>query len=245
VTRIPGECSRFRAPLRPYSVAWLSRLRAAKGYELAVRALGSGWFLFLALASGLTALTHAKDLGTAHSGPAEWTALLASACLLLFYLVLWWLMLLRPQPIAQTEGFLPSLNAFAGTYLPWTIVLFAQGVASTGQKLASAMFLLFGSALMVVVICHLGRAFSIVPQARRLVRTGPYAMVRNPLYLAEEVALLGMLLQFYSLVTLIVLLAHGALQIRRIFYEESLLRRVFPDYGDYARSTSRLVPYIW
>ena len=52
---------------------------------------------------------------------------------------------------------------------------------------------------MIVVIFHLGRSFSIVPQARTLVRTGPYKFVRNPLYLAEEVALLGTLLQFYSL----------------------------------------------
>jgi protein-S-isoprenylcysteine O-methyltransferase Ste14 len=245
VSPIPGACSQPGARPRAYSVTWLSRLRAAKGYELAVRALGSGWFLFLALVSGLTALTHAKGLGSGHSGPAEWPALLASVCLLLFYLVLWWLMLLRPQPIAQTDGLLPSLNAFIGTYLPWTIVLFAQDEASAGRKLASAIFLLLGAVLMVVVIVHLGRAFSIVPQARSLVRTGPYAIVRNPLYLAEEVALLGMLLQFFSLVTLIVLLAHGVLQVQRIFYEERLLGGIFPDYDDYARSTSRLIPYVW
>jgi protein-S-isoprenylcysteine O-methyltransferase Ste14 len=226
-------------------VTWLSRLRAAKGYELAVRALGSGWFLFLALVAGLTVLTNAKGLGNAHSESAEWTALLASVCLLLYYLVLWGLMLLRPSPIAQTDGFLPSLNAFIGAYLPWTIVLFSRSEASAGQKLASATLLLFGTALMVVVILHLGRAFSIVPQARCLVRTGPYAIVRNPLYLAEEVALLGTLLQFYSLVALVVLLAHAALQVRRIFYEESLLRDIFPDYEGYARATSRLIPYVW
>jgi len=247
VSAIPDGCSQPGACPRPYSLtmAWLSRLRAAKGYELAVRALGSGWFLFLALVSGLTALTHARGLGTGDSGPAEWTALLASLCLLLFYLVLWWLMLLRPHPIGQTDGFLPSFNAFLGSYLPWTIVLFAREEVSVGQKFASALFLLFGTALMVVVIFHLGRSFSIVPQARYLVRTGPYAIVRNPLYLAEEVALLGMLLQFYSFVTLVLLLAHGALQARRIFYEERLLRRIFPDYDGYARSTSRLVPYVW
>jgi protein-S-isoprenylcysteine O-methyltransferase Ste14 len=55
---------------------------------------------------------------------------------------------------------------------------------------------------MVVVIFHLGRSFSVVPQARGLVRGGPYSFVRHPLYLAEEIALLGILLQFYSLATL-------------------------------------------
>ena len=98
---------------------------------------------------------------------------------------------------------------------------------------------------MVFVVFHLGRSFSIVPQARTLVRTGPYKFVRNPLYLAEEVAMLGILLQFYSPATLAVFLLHGAVQVRRIFYEENLLRLTLPDYACYAASTSRLIPYIW
>jgi protein-S-isoprenylcysteine O-methyltransferase Ste14 len=197
------------------------------------------------MVTGKTAFTRGQDIGILHSSPAEWAALLASVCLLLCYLVLWWLMLHRRSPIAQTDGLLPSLTAFLATYLPWSIVLFAQGETTAGLNLASAMLLLVGAASMVAVILHLGRCFSIVPQARRLVRSGPYAMVRNPLYLAEEIALFGMLLQFWSLATVVVLLVHGVLQVRRIFYEESLLRHSFADYGDYARSTSHLIPFVW
>jgi protein-S-isoprenylcysteine O-methyltransferase Ste14 len=178
-------------------------------------------------------------------GPAEWIACFSRSCLVLFYLMLWWLMLLRPLPIARSCGWRPSLIAFVGTYLPWIVVLLARGDASAGRNLASALLLLVGTGLMMVVIVHLGRSFSIVPQARRLVTTGPYAIVRNPLYLAEEIALLGMLLQFWSLATLVVLMAHGALQVRRIFYEEGLLRHSFADYDVYARTTPRLVPCIW
>jgi protein-S-isoprenylcysteine O-methyltransferase Ste14 len=65
------------------------------------------------------------------------------------------------------------------------------------------------------------------------------------LYLVEEVALLGTLLQFLSPLTLILFIAHGALQIRRMFYEEDLLRRTFADFDVYARSTPRLIPYVW
>jgi protein-S-isoprenylcysteine O-methyltransferase Ste14 len=98
---------------------------------------------------------------------------------------------------------------------------------------------------MVFVICHLGRNFSIVPQARRLVKAGPYAVVRHPLYLAEEVALLGVLVQFFSPLALTIFLAHGVLQIRRMFFEDELLRRSFPGFDAYARSTPRLIPYVW
>ena len=73
----------------------------------------------------------------------------------------------------------------------------------------------------------------------------PYSVVRHPLYLAEELALLSCLLRFFSPVTLALFLVHGALQIARMIFEENLLRSAFPDYDEYARSTSRLIPHVW
>jgi protein-S-isoprenylcysteine O-methyltransferase Ste14 len=227
------------------SATWLSRLRAARGYDLAVRLLGGGWFMALAIVVAGKAFHHGEAMTIGDFGPAGWPSLLASLCLVLFYVALCWLIILRSSPVASDEGVLPSFIAFVGSYLPWTIVLFVPGDASASQSLASAALLLIGSALMVFVIFHLGRCFSIVPQARTLVRRGPYAFVRNPLYLAEEVALLGALLQFYSPAMLALVLVHGALQVRRIFDEENLLRRTFPDYERYANSTPRLIPYVW
>jgi protein-S-isoprenylcysteine O-methyltransferase Ste14 len=171
--------------------------------------------------------------------------LLSSLCLSLFYLALFWLVLHRPSPMARTDGILPSITAFAATYLPWTIVLLAPGAATVRQNVASSALLLSGGVSMVFVICHLGHNFSIVPQARRLVRAGPYAVVRHPLYLAEEVALLGVLVEFFSPLALAIFLTHGVLQIWRMLFEERLLRRTFPDFEDYARSTPRLIPYVW
>jgi protein-S-isoprenylcysteine O-methyltransferase Ste14 len=230
---------------RLYFVNRLSRLRAARGYDIAVRAVGSAWFLLLALFLARKTLTHAAGMSIADVGPTGWPELLANVCLFLFYLALWWFILIRALPSARTHGVLPSLIAIVGSYLPWTMVLLAPGGASTGRSLASAVLLLLGTVLMVVTISHLGRSFSITPQAHKLVRAGPYRLVRNPLYLAEEVAILGTLLQFYSTATLLLFLAHCALQVRRIFYEENLLRRSFPEYDAYARSTARLIPYVW
>jgi protein-S-isoprenylcysteine O-methyltransferase Ste14 len=224
----------------------LSRLRLAKGYELAVGGLGCGWFLILALLVVRRIYTHAVGMNIVGVSPIRWSGLLSSVCALLFYLALSWLMLIRRSAVARSNSIMPSVVAFIGAYLPWTLVLFAPQVAATPrQDLTSAALLLVGSALMVVVIFHLGRSFSVVPQARGLVRGGQYSFVRHPLYLAEEIALLGILLQVYSLATLTLFLAHGALQVIRIFYEETLLRRTFPNYEDYTRSTARLIPYVW
>ena len=64
-------------------------------------------------------------------------------------------------------------------------------------------------------------------------------------FLIPSFAILGALLQYYSTVTLILFLAHLVLQVRRIFYEENLLKHTFADYEDYAKTTFRLVPYVW
>jgi protein-S-isoprenylcysteine O-methyltransferase Ste14 len=245
VNTIIGTSSNPAAFSRSFSASWLSRLRGIRGYELAVRALGSAWFLMLALLLVRKFLTHTETMRLADFGPNGWPALLSSVCLFQFYLAAWWFILVRRSSVARTDGVIPSLIAFAGTYLPWTIVLFTPAETSAGQNLASAALLLIGTALMVVVICHLGRSFSIVPQARILVRTGPYSVIRNPLYLAEEIAVVGILLQFYSIAAFLLLLVHCGLQVGRILYEENLLRQTFPDYDEYARTTSRLVPHVW
>jgi protein-S-isoprenylcysteine O-methyltransferase Ste14 len=252
-TGIIGTCVTAISPAKNISAAaaqlsWATRfgrIRMAKQSEIAVRVLGVAWFLILALAVGRHVVVHAEAMGIADFSPRGWPALLSSGCLLLFYLALSCMMLLRVPPTARSTSIFPSMIAFVGTYLPWTIVLFAPREASISQSIVSAMLCLIGTASMVVVICHLGASFSIVPQARALVRTGPYSVIRNPLYLVEEVALLGTLLQYYSPVTLVLFVAHCALQVRRMLYEENLLRASFADYADYAKSTPRLIPYVW
>lgn len=230
---------------RSSATLWLARIRTAEGCDVAVRTVGSAWFLFLATVLACKVFELTVRINATDIDPAVWPTLLSSVCLFVFYLILWWLMLIRPAPTARTDGVLPSLVAFAGGYLPWAIPLLASGGTSASQSLLSALLVVAGTVLMVVAIIHLGRSFSIVPQARSLVRTGPYAIVRNPLYLAEEIAIFGALLQFYSTVTLLLLLAHLVLQVRRIFYEENLLKHAFADYKNYADTTFRLVPFVW
>ena len=73
--------------------------------------------------------------------------------------------------------------------MPWTIAFFGKTDQAL-PNLASTACVLIGMIMMLVTIRHLGRSFSLVPQARNVVQTGPYRWIKHPLYLAEEIAVL-------------------------------------------------------
>jgi protein-S-isoprenylcysteine O-methyltransferase Ste14 len=94
-------------------------------------------------------------------------------------------------------------------------------------------------------LVRLGRSFSMMAEARRLVTSGPYRFVRHPLYIAEELAMIGLLIQFFSLSSAFVLAVQIAFQLCRIHNEEAVLAESFPEYAAYQQRTARLLPGIY
>jgi protein-S-isoprenylcysteine O-methyltransferase Ste14 len=83
-------------------------------------------------------------------------------------------------------------------------------------------------------------------RGQRVISTGPYRIVRHPMYAGATLYMIGMPLLLGSWLGLLVLpLILGALPVR-IFIEEAALRRGLPGYGEYAaRVRYRLVPGVW
>jgi protein-S-isoprenylcysteine O-methyltransferase Ste14 len=210
-------------------------LSASWSYDRTMRLFGSMWFMLLSLCV-------AFKIGTSLAGP--WPSLLSSFCLAVFYLMLALMIITRSPAKAEADGLLPRIAAFVGTYLPWTISFFGKTDQAL-PNLASTVCVLIGIIMMLVTIRHLGRSFSLVPQARAVVQTGPYRWIKHPLYLSEEIAILGVVLQYLSPLTVLVLVLHIGVQVCRILYEEDLLRRNCPEYSNYEASRWRLIPYIW
>jgi protein-S-isoprenylcysteine O-methyltransferase Ste14 len=82
-------------------------------------------------------------------------------------------------------------------------------------------------------------------EARRLVTSGPYRLVRHPLYLAEELAVVGIFVQSLSLWTALILAVQIAFQLRRMHNEEAILAESFPEYAAYRQRTARLLRGIY
>ena len=148
----------------------------------------------------------------------------------------------RRLPLKKLDGLLPRASALLAAYAPFVLVLLPHRTLSVAQATASVLLLLAGTIGGIVTLAFLGRSFAILPQARRLVTSGPYRYVRHPLYLFGGMSLIGVSLQFAQPWALMIAIAGFLLQFPRMRFEEQILTETFPDYAAYRSRTAMLVP---
>lgn len=96
----------------------------------------------------------------------------------------------------------------------------------------------------------LGRHFTVdvaIRDDHRIVRNGPYRLLRHPSYTGALATFYGFALCLGELAAMAVVIVPVTLVfLRRIRVEETVLAEAFPlDYPAYARQTKRLLPGIW
>jgi protein-S-isoprenylcysteine O-methyltransferase Ste14 len=153
--------------------------------------------------------------------------------------------LIRLPPIRKAAGIEPRISALLGTFLLTTLAMLPRAEFAPISLAISSVLVIAGMAASFVVLRWLGKAFSIMAEARQLITHGPYAFVRHPLYICEEVAVIGVFMQVISPVALIILIAHAFFQFRRMLNEESILKATFAEYESYTERTPRLIPRSW
>jgi len=85
-----------------------------------------------------------------------------------------------------------------------------------------------------------------VGQDQQLVSTGPYAIVRHPMYASALLYVIGTPLALGSYWGLLVLAEFLPFLIWRLFDEEQLLAEQLPGYPQYQeRVRHRLIPFVW
>lgn len=212
------------------SAAWPNRL--ARGVISFGPVAYFGWLLVQQVRGDWPVLADPRlDLDTALS-------LVAVAYLGLLLLSYW----RKPQPLADRRDWRAVLTT--------ALAIDALGLSSTqpvtqpeAAGLAAA-FMLAGTLLAFWSAWHLGTAFSLLPQARRLVTDGPYRYVRHPIYLGGLLLTIGEVWLRFSPLVVALNAAFLVAQVVRLRYEESLLERTFPEYAEYRARTSALIPGI-
>jgi protein-S-isoprenylcysteine O-methyltransferase Ste14 len=153
------------------------------------------------------------------------------------------LVCVRRLPSGKASGFLPRVWGLVGANFGYTVLLLPRASLGVFAAGLSTALVVIGTAGSIVTLLWLGKAFAILPQARALVTTGPYAYVRHPLYLFEQLAVLGVALQYRQPWSLLLFVVSFAIQFPRMHYEEEIMAQTFAGYDGYARVTPRLVPF--
>jgi len=133
----------------------------------------------------------------------------------------------------------------AAAFPEWQSLFAATQDESTLPRVAAGVALFAAGYLAsAVVLLWLGRSFSVMPEARRLVTSGPYRWVRHPLYATEMVVAVGIMIQVGTPFATALGGLHLALQVARARYEERVLAEAFPEYAGYKARTRMFIPWL-
>jgi protein-S-isoprenylcysteine O-methyltransferase Ste14 len=223
----------------------LAKLRQSRVYDALMRLpiLAYGTLIGWASLMGLAKYVGTADLTLPKAVYGINIAMRVSSIAFLILLAI--MTVVRRRATGKARGVEPRISALAGTFLVSAVALFPRRELSVGGEIAATTLILLGAALAVYVLTQLGRSFSVMAEARRLVTSGVYRIVRHPLYLAEEIAAIGLVIQFVSYQTLLLLAVHAGFQLRRMRNEEAILIGTFPEYCAYKEKTARLIPGIY
>ncbi|HYB61344.1 MAG TPA: isoprenylcysteine carboxylmethyltransferase family protein [Methylomirabilota bacterium] len=181
------------------------------------------------------------------------------ACAWIAWAVIWLIGALRVKRIVRKQSGASSLLQagllgvalcvlFMGKrrlrFLSWRLIPVSLAIGWTGLVLTIA-----GVALTVLARVYLGGNWSglaTVKQDHTLVRTGPYAFVRHPIYLGVLLASVGSVIALGQLRCVI---GFGLIilgNMLKLPLEERLMSEQFGDlYLQYKRETKALIPFVW
>lgn len=175
----------------------------------------------------------------------DWLHAIRQVLNLAFTLLLAMLFILRKPLQGARARPLEAIVAVMGTFTPFLLPNLTLTFDNPVMLVVSYSLVIAGLIWSIVALAALGRYFGLFPEARGLVTTGPYRIVRHPLYFGEIVVFLGALLPALSSGSVLLWAAWVGVQVWRTKNEERALEKVFPEYADYRTQTYRLVPFVW
>lgn len=148
----------------------------------------------------------------------------------------------RLPPRESAAGITPRVVAIVGTFIMSVLIVIPPEAISAEMRIVSAVTIIVGSALSIYCLRELGRSFSIMATSRALKTQGAYSIVRHPLYAAEVLMIVGVVLGHGTVMAFGLGAFWLVLQFRRAQYEEVVLRQTFPEYEEYAARVPMLIP---
>jgi protein-S-isoprenylcysteine O-methyltransferase Ste14 len=155
------------------------------------------------------------------------------------------LLIVRRTPVKRYPGLFPRLVALFGAYGGVAAQVLPVNPALNGWLIVSSLLTIGGISFAVLSVSWLGRSFGVLPESRKLVTSGPYSVVRHPLYLGEQTAVAGIALQSGSALVAAILAVQTLCQLYRMRCEEQVLTDSFPEYAQYREKTALIIPWVY
>lgn len=121
----------------------------------------------------------------------------------------------------------------------------SHSIAASGAGLALTVV---GLGFAIWARFYLGSNWSAVvtvKQDHELVRSGPYAFVRHPIYTGICLAFLGTALYVGEVRALVGLVLSAMGYKLKSLTEEAMMEREFAEYQQYKREVKALIPFLW
>lgn len=210
------------------------------------RALPLGVFGFLVAIQGDLAFASIQHAFAGDLARADAMYLVNRILTVAFFGFLVAIYVLRGKAVAYDHNPVAVGAALVGSFVLYALYLIPGQSRSTDVRVLaiSDVCLACGMLWAIYSLSYLRFRFSIVPEARGLVTSGPYEVVRHPIYLGEIVAGFGLVLPTLLSAHILVFAVFLGAQIARTYFEERVLRSAYPTYEAYARRTRRLIPFI-
>jgi protein-S-isoprenylcysteine O-methyltransferase Ste14 len=151
--------------------------------------------------------------------------------------------LVRGRARSVAPDWISRAVAYVNSFLVMGFILVAGRIQpewlrptpNAALRSAGAVLWLAAAVLCLWPLWYLRRSFSLEPEARALVTSGPYRLARHPIYTVYLLINAGILLRHLTVPFTIVLIAWVALLLVRVRYEEGVLAAAFPEYTEYRR----------
>ena len=156
--------------------------------------------------------------------------------------------LIREPARAVERSGRARMTAYGGTLFVLVFILAAHRyyphwlspTELSAGRAVGVMLWMAGSCWAAYSVWFLRYAFSIEPEARHLMTSGPYETARHPVYLGYFGQYFGMWLLFPTMQFGVALLVWFLLMADRMRNEERVLARAFPEYDEYRSRVSAL-----
>jgi protein-S-isoprenylcysteine O-methyltransferase Ste14 len=158
------------------------------------------------------------------------------------------------SPIAEKETIQKIIQSIAGIAFIAIFILSALnhrfGLSVVSMYVVVSGDVLVALGLLIVFLVFKENTFTSatieVSTEQKVISTGPYALVRHPMYIGAFIMLIGVSLALGSWLGLLAVIPIAFVIIWRLLDEEKFLAKNLSGYAEYlSRVKYRLIPFVW